>query len=68
MNVAGADLEKVLGVLPALKRPTVSPLADGDWSAVETVVDSRTVRTLIPQLKSAGAEGIIEYPLNKVIP
>ncbi|MCE5218636.1 ATP phosphoribosyltransferase [bacterium] len=68
MNVAAADLEKVLGVLPALKRPTVSPLADGDWSAVETVVDSRTVRTLIPQLKAAGAEGIIEYPLNKVIP
>lgn len=68
MNVAAADLPAVLKCLPALKNPTVSPLADGEWSAVETIVDKRTVRSLIPQLKAAGAEGIIEYPLNKVIP
>ncbi len=67
MNVAREDLEAVLAVLPALKRPTVSPLANGDWVAVETIVDTDEVRILIPQLKAAGAQGIIEYPLNKVI-
>lgn len=67
MNVAGENLEAVLAVLPALKRPTVSPLANGDWVAVETIVDTDEVRILIPQLKAAGAQGIIEYPLNKVI-
>lgn len=68
MNVACADLNRVLECLPALKRPTVSPLADNEWVAVETVTDKRTVRELVPQLKDAGAEGIIEYPLNKIIP
>lgn len=68
MNVAREDLDRVLECLPALKRPTVSPLANGDWVAVETVTDRRTVRKLIPELKQAGAEGIIEYPLSKIIP
>ena len=68
MNVSCADLGRVLECLPALKRPTVSPLADNEWVAVETVTDKRTVRELVPQLKDAGAEGIIEYPLNKIIP
>ncbi len=67
MNVAQQDLDAVIAVLPALKRPTVSPLANGDWVAVETIIDVDLVRTLIPQLKAAGAQGIIEYPLNKVI-
>lgn len=68
LNVAEKDLETVLKVLPALKNPTVSPLAGNHWFAVETIVDESVVRTLIPDLKRAGAEGIIEYPLNKVIP
>ena len=67
MNVAQQDLDAVIAVLPALKRPTVSPLADGDWVAIETIVDSDIVSGLIPRLKAAGAQGIIEYPLNKVI-
>jgi ATP phosphoribosyltransferase len=69
LNVSKADLEKVLKVLPALKRPTVSPLSGGGepWFAVEAMIDEKTVRELIPELKRAGAQGIIEYPLNKVI-
>ncbi len=67
MNVAREDLEAVVAELPALKRPTVSPLANGDWVAVETIVESALVRDLIPRLKAAGAQGIIEYPLNKMI-
>lgn len=68
LNVARKDLKKVISVLPALKNPTVSPLAEGGWFAVETIIDESVVRTLVPQLKKAGAQGIIEYPLNKVIP
>lgn len=68
MNVAAENLASVLDCLPALKTPTVSPLADGEWVAVETVTDRKTVRTLIPRLKQAGAQGIIEYPLSKIIP
>ena len=68
MNVPVAKLQDVTNVLPALKRPTVSPLADGEWVAVETIIDEKIVRILIPELKRAGAEGIVEYPLNKVIP
>jgi ATP phosphoribosyltransferase len=68
LNVAKKDLERVIAVLPALKNPTVSPLAGQDWFAVETIIDESVVRSLIPRLKKAGAEGIIEYPLNKVIP
>ena len=61
------DLEAIIEQLPAFKRPTVSPLANGEWVAVETIVDSALVRELIPRLKAAGAQGIIEYPLNKMI-
>lgn len=67
MNVRKNDLEGVLALLPALKEPTVSSLSSTGWFAVETVIDEKVVRTLIPALKKAGAEGIIEYPLNKVI-
>ena len=67
MNVKRADLKKVVALLPALKKPTISGLSEEDWCAVETVIDEKIVRVLIPKLKNAGAEGIIEYPLNKVI-
>lgn len=67
MNVPRARLDGLLKELPALRNPTVSPLAQPDWVAVETIIDERVVREIIPQLKAAGAEGIIEYPLNKVI-
>jgi len=67
MNVKKQDLKKVIERLPALKKPTVSGLSEGGWFAVETVIDERIVRVLIPELKKAGAQGIIEYPLNKVI-
>jgi ATP phosphoribosyltransferase len=67
MNVKKADLKKVIRLLPALKRPTISGLSEEGWLAVETVIDEKVVRTLIPELKQAGAQGIIEYPLNKVI-
>jgi ATP phosphoribosyltransferase len=68
MNVAEGDLDRVLGVLPAMKRPTVSNLANGAGYALETVLDESVVRTLIPELRRAGAAAIVEYPLNKVIP
>ena len=68
MNVGPENLAAVLAQLPALKNPTVSPLADDGWVAVETIVDTALVVDLVPRLKAAGAEGIIEYPLNKVIP
>jgi ATP phosphoribosyltransferase len=67
MNVLKADLEEVISVLPALRKPTVSSLSSDEWVAVETIVEEKIIRDLIPKLKSAGAEGIIEYPLNKVI-
>jgi ATP phosphoribosyltransferase len=67
LNVRRADLESVLGMLPALQRPTVSPLSDGDWVAVMTIIEERTVRDLIPRLKAAGGQGIVEYPLNKIV-
>jgi ATP phosphoribosyltransferase len=66
-NVPKAQLEKVVALLPSLNAPTVSPLYESDWFAVETVVASSVVRDLIPKLIKNGAEGIIEYPLNKVI-
>jgi len=68
MNVPQKKLAKILAVLPALRQPTVSPLADGKWSAVETVLEEKVARELIFDLKAAGAEGIIELPLNKIIP
>jgi ATP phosphoribosyltransferase len=67
MNVRKEDLKKVLAILPALKKPTISGLSSDGWFAVETVIDEKVVRVLIPELKKAGAGGIIEYPLNKVI-
>ncbi|MCA1594923.1 MAG: ATP phosphoribosyltransferase [Chloroflexi bacterium] len=67
LNVSRASLSEVLSTLPAMKNPTVSPLADHDWVAVETILDRRLVRDLIPKLKRAGAQDIVEYPLNKVI-
>ena len=67
MNVPEARLADVLKALPALQKPTVSSLANGDWVAVNTVIDESVVRDLIPRLKDAGASGIVEYPLNKII-
>jgi ATP phosphoribosyltransferase len=67
LNVHRDNLETVLGVLPALKRPTVSHLSDGEWLAVNTILDESTVRTISPRLKQAGGEGIVEYPLNKIV-
>lgn len=67
MNVKKEDLKKVLAKLPALKKPTISGLSDDGWFAIETIIDERVVRQIIPELKKAGAQGIIEYPLNKVI-
>ena len=67
MNVARENLERLVILLPSLKAPTISNLYSDDWLAVETIVGSSVVRDLIPLLKEAGAEGIIEYPLNKVI-
>jgi len=67
LNVRKEHLAAVLGVLPALKNPTVSTLSDPDWIAVNTIVDENVVRTIIPRLKAAGAQGIVEYPLNKIV-
>jgi len=67
MNVKKSDLKKVLARLPALKKPTISGLSEEGWLAIETIIDERIVRVLLPELKKAGAQGIIEYPLNKVI-
>ncbi|MGA3327334.1 MAG: ATP phosphoribosyltransferase [Terriglobia bacterium] len=67
LNVRREDLEKVLSILPALKRPTVSALSDSDWVAVNTVIEEKTVREIIPRLKAANAQGIVEYPLNKIV-
>jgi ATP phosphoribosyltransferase len=67
MNCDDADLQAVLDQLPALKNPTISELANNGWHAIEVIVQKDTVRHLVPALKAAGAEGIIEYPLNKVI-
>ena len=67
MNVARKDLTTIYEILPALNTPTVSPLADEKWVALEIVVNEKIVRDILPRLKRAGAEGIVEYPLNKVI-
>ena len=67
LNVAKENLKQILSLLPAMKTPTVSSLSQKDWFAVETIVDETVVRTLIPRLKQEGAQGIIEYPLNKAI-
>jgi ATP phosphoribosyltransferase len=67
LNVRRVDLEGVLAVLPALKRPTISNLSDPDWLAVNTIIEEKTVREIIPRLKAANAQGIVEYPLNKIV-
>jgi ATP phosphoribosyltransferase len=67
LNVLRADLPGVLALLPALQRPTVAPLSDDNWVAVNTIIEERTVRDLIPRLKAAKAHGIVEYPLNKIV-
>jgi ATP phosphoribosyltransferase len=67
MNARKGDVQTLLRLLPALKNPTVSPLADGEWVALNTIINEDTVRHIVPQLKAAGASGIVEYPLNKII-
>jgi ATP phosphoribosyltransferase len=67
LNVHKDNLAGVLAVLPALKRPTISHLSDEEWLAVNTILDETTVRDIIPRLKQAGGEGIVEYPLNKIV-
>ena len=67
MNVAEKNLKSVIGILPAMKKPTISKLSDDGWLALDTILDETVVKHLIPRLKEAGAQGIIEYPLNKVI-
>jgi len=68
MNAPCNKLDKVTSVLPAMHSPTVSHHADPDWVSLEVIIDEKKVRDLIPELKRAGASGIVEYPLNKVIP
>lgn len=67
MNVRKTDIDAVVAVLPALKNPTISQLSDPAWVAVNTILEETTVRNIIPRLKEAGAQGIVEYPLNKVV-
>lgn len=67
LNVRRKDLDGVLAVLPALKNPTIAPLSEPDWVAVNTIVDEEVVRQIIPRLKAARAQGIVEYPLNKIV-
>ena len=67
LNVKRSDLASVLALLPALQRPTISALSDDEWVAVNTIIEEKTVRDLIPKLKAAQAQGIVEYPLNKIV-
>jgi ATP phosphoribosyltransferase len=67
LNVRRDDLKTVLNELPALQKPTISTLSDEEWLAVNTIIDESTVRVIIPRLKKAGAQGIVEYPLNKIV-
>ncbi|KAB2646604.1 MAG: ATP phosphoribosyltransferase [Verrucomicrobiota bacterium] len=67
MNAPKAALESILKTIPALRNPTISPLSNPDWIALETIIDESVAREIIPQLKRIGAEGIVEYPLNKVV-
>lgn len=67
MNVARENLDRVLALLPAMRNPTIAPLSEGDWVDLDTVIEERVVRELAPELRRAGAEGLVEYPLNKVI-
>ena len=67
LNVERGNLAAVLDVLPALKKPTISQLSDEGWLAVNTILDESTVRSILPRLKEAGAQGLVEYPLNKIV-
>jgi ATP phosphoribosyltransferase len=67
LNVRRHDLDTILGLLPALQRPTISSLSDDQWVAVNTIIEERTVRDLMPKLRAAGGQGIVEYPLNKIV-
>ena len=67
LNAQKHHLQAVLALLPALQNPTISPLSDGNWVAVNTIIDESTVRHIVPRLKAAGASGIVEYPLSKII-
>ncbi len=67
LNVRRDDLNGVLDVLPALKKPTISQLSDPDWVAVNTIIEESVVRQILPKLKAANAQGIVEYPLNKIV-
>jgi len=67
MNIRRGDLDKILDELPALKDPTVSSLSDPDWVAVNTIIDESTVRHIVPELRAAGATGIVEFPISKII-
>jgi ATP phosphoribosyltransferase len=67
LNVRREDLDNVIATLPSLRNPTISQLSDPNWVAINTIVEEKTVRQLIPKLKAARAEGIVEYPLNKVV-
>jgi ATP phosphoribosyltransferase len=66
LNVKKDDLDKILKILPALQKPTISPLSDEEWVALSTIIEEHTVRDIIPTLKKLGASGIVEYPLNKI--
>jgi ATP phosphoribosyltransferase len=67
LNLERTKLTEVLLNLPSLRKPTISSLADEDWIAVETVIEKKVAREIIPALKRLGAEGIVEYPLNKIV-
>ena len=67
LNVRRVHLQSILSLLPALQRPTISGLSDDEWVAVNTIIEERTARDLIPRLKAAGGQGIVEYPLNKIV-
>jgi ATP phosphoribosyltransferase len=67
LNVRREDLERVVAILPALKNPTISMLSDPGWVAVNTIVEESVVRQILPKLKAANAQGIVEYPLNKIV-
>jgi ATP phosphoribosyltransferase len=68
MNVPSDHIGRVVSLLPSMKGPTVSKLVDDSWVAIETIIEEKVLRDIIPQLKAAGAQDIIEYPLNKIIP
>jgi ATP phosphoribosyltransferase len=67
LNVRREDLDRVVAILPALKKPTISMLSDPEWVAVNTIVEESVVRQILPKLKAANAQGIVEYPLNKIV-